>query len=194
MKKKAVSKSSRKPSASKNGIRTGLDSLVVEVRSLVHSARHAVATAVNTLQVQTNFEIGRRIVEYEQKGTKRASYGSELLNGLSTELTQEFGSGFSATNLKLMRQFFLEFSGGIGQTLSDQSVKPKGLRATFVRLADENPTVGLVLCKQKKAAVVELTLPKDSNIHARQYRLYLPSKKLLQKKLLEWSQDEQVRS
>ena len=56
-----------------------------------------------------------------------------------------------------------------------------------VRLPDENPTVGLVLCKQKKAAVVELTLPKDANIHARQYQLYLPSKELLQQKLLEWT-------
>ncbi|MDB5389580.1 MAG: hypothetical protein JWM11_5226 [Planctomycetaceae bacterium] len=63
-----------------------------------------------------------------------------------------------------------------------------------VRLPDENPTVGLVLCKQKKAAVVELTLPTDSNIHARQYQLYLPSKKLLQQKLLEWTRDEQEHS
>ncbi|MDB5389579.1 MAG: hypothetical protein JWM11_5225 [Planctomycetaceae bacterium] len=143
MKKKALSRSSQKTSSSTSASRAGLDSLVVEVRSLVHSARHAAATAVNTLQVQTNFEIGRRIVEHEQQGTKRASYGTELLNGLSAELTQEFGSGFSATNLKLMRQFFVEYSGRIGQTLSDesfprrrigqtvsdQSVKPKGLRA-----------------------------------------------------------------
>lgn len=94
------------------------------------SPRQAAATAVNTLQVQTNFEIGRQIIEHEQKGAKRASYGIELLNVLSAELSQEFGSGFSATNLKLMRQLFVEFSGRIGQTVSDQSAKPKGLRAT----------------------------------------------------------------
>jgi len=61
----------------------------------------------------------------------------------------------------------------------------------YLKVPDENPTVGLVLCKQKKAAVVELTLPKESSIHARQYQLYLPSKKLLQQKLNEWTGDAQ---
>jgi predicted nuclease of restriction endonuclease-like (RecB) superfamily len=56
-----------------------------------------------------------------------------------------------------------------------------------VKLPDENPTVGLLLCKSKKDAIVELTLPKDANIHAREYNLYLPSKELLKAKLLEWT-------
>ena len=54
-----------------------------------------------------------------------------------------------------------------------------------VKLPDENLTIGLLLCKSKKDAIVELTLPKDANIHAREYRLYLPSKALLRKKLIE---------
>ncbi len=54
-----------------------------------------------------------------------------------------------------------------------------------VKLPDENPTIGIVLCKRKKDAVVELTLPKDANIHAKQYKLYLPSKEELKRKLLE---------
>jgi predicted nuclease of restriction endonuclease-like (RecB) superfamily len=388
MKKKAASPSSIKRSPATSKSRADFSSLMAEVRSLVHSARQTAATAVNTLQVLTNFEIGRRIVEHEQQGAKRASYGTELLNVLSAGLTEDFGSGFSVTNLKLMRQFFIEYSGRIGQTapdqsarrlsirqtVSDESANPKGLRATssdaankftlswshyvllltienpderrfyeieataecwslrelkrqkaaclyerlalsrdkrglrrladkgqlierpedilkepvvleflglevqakysesdleaalidhleqfllelgkgflfearqkrftfdednyfldlvfynrllrcyvlidlkldklthqdlgqmqmyvnyydrHVRLPDENPTVGLVLCKQKKAAVVELTLPKDSNIHARQYQLYLPSKELLQQKLLEWTRDAQEHS
>lgn len=379
---------------------TTFASLTAEVRSLVKSARAAAAVAVNSLQVITNFEIGRRIVNYEQKGTKRADYGTDLLNVLSGDLTREFGSGFSATNLRLMRQFYIQYAdrvdlsdaskastpihqtlsdkslelrlqqAEIGQALSDQSAKSKGLRVssseltnpfalswshyvllltidnpnerrfyeiestsqnwslrelkrqkstclyerlalsrdkkgvrrlaekgqlierpedmlkepvvleflglhekasyseselesalidnlehfllelgkgflfearqkrfTFdednffldlvfynrllrcyvlidlkldklthqdlgqmqmyvnyydrhVRLPDENPTVGLVLCKQKKSAVVELTLPKESNIHARQYQLYLPSKELLRRKLLEWAGQE----
>ena len=69
----------------------------------------------------TNFEIGRRIVEQEQKGAKRAEYGQKLLKALSAALTREFGGGFSSTNLKLMRQFFIENQHRIGQTLSDQS-------------------------------------------------------------------------
>ena len=58
-----------------------------------------------------------------------------------------------------------------------------------VKLPEENPTIGLLLCKEKKDAVVELTLPKDANIHAKEYQLYLPSKKLLRAKLLEWSRE-----
>jgi hypothetical protein len=75
-----------------------LGSLVAEVRSLIQSARHMSASTVNTLQVRTNFEIGRRIVEHEQKGEKRAGYGQELLKALSARLTAEFGQGFSVSN------------------------------------------------------------------------------------------------
>ena len=62
-----------------------------------------------------------------------------------------------------------------------------------VKLPDENPTVGILLCQQKKDAIVELTLPKDANIHAREYQLYLPSKELLRKKLLDWTRDQESR-
>lgn len=54
----------------------------------------------------------------------------------------------------------------------------------------ENPTIGILLCPQKNDAVVELTLPENSNIFASQYQLYLPDKKLLQKKLQEWIDEE----
>jgi hypothetical protein len=75
----------------------------------------------HSFQVLTHFEIGRCIVEHEQKGEKRAAYGTELLKELSARLAEEFGSGFSLTNLKLMRQFFVEYRLRIGQTASDQS-------------------------------------------------------------------------
>ena len=58
------------------------------------------------------------------------------------------------------------------------------------KLPDENPTVGLLLCKEKKDAIVKLTLPKDANIHAKEYQLYLPSKQLLEAKLREWTRAE----
>ena len=381
--------------------------LFKEIRDLVISARQAVVRNVNALQVITNFEIGRRIVEQEQRGSARAEYGEKLLTHLSRKLTDEFGKGFSKTNLKLMRQFFLMYSSKIGQTQSDQStqrlmvpsesllvqksqtasaqsvksrtpsgqakkvqtvsaqlVKPdltekftlswshyvflmgikdenersfyeieareqnwslrelkrqydaslyerlalsrdkNGIRAlskkgqvieksndilknpyvleflgleehekysesdlesaiigkleqfllelgkgflfqarqqrfTFdedhyfvdlvfynrllrcyvlidlkigelthqdlgqmqmyvnyfdrsVKTQDENPTIGIVLCKKKKEALVEITLPKDANIHAGEYKLYLPSKKELQRKLLDWVKDAEA--
>lgn len=114
----------RKTSAPARAKRDGLASLLTEVRDLIQSARRGVSTAVDTFQVMTNFEIGRRIVEHEQKGAKRAAYGDLILSGLSEALTSEFGRGFSTTNLKLMRQFFLLFRDKIGQTLSGESALP----------------------------------------------------------------------
>lgn len=359
-----------------------LTALVTEVRSLIQSARQSVASVVDTFQVMTNFEIGRRIVEHEQQGAKRAAYGSEVLKGLSARLTEEFGRGFSKANLEYMRRFFLEWrdrvpqiaqtatgqlrmptpigqsptaESGIFQTETEKSgaspfllswthyvellgikdpdersfyeiesrkanwnvrelkrqkasclyerlalsrdkagvrklaneghviTKPEDLfkeplvleflgldqqarysesdlesslithlekfllelgkgflfearqkRFTFdgdhyfldlvfynrllrcyvvidlklaklthqdlgqmqmyvnyydreVKLPEENPTIGLLLCKEKKDAVVKLTLPKNANIHAKEYQLYLPSKELLRQKLLDWT-------
>ena len=59
-----------------------------------------------------------------------------------------------------------------------------------VRTEAENHTIGIVLCKKKNSALVEITLPKDANIHAREYQLYLPSKEELQQKLVEWMGDK----
>jgi predicted nuclease of restriction endonuclease-like (RecB) superfamily len=361
--------------------------LIAEVRNLVQSARRGVASVVDTFQVLTNFEIGRRIVEHEQKGEKRAGYGQEMLKALSIRLTKEFGRGFSITNLQLMRKFFIENENRIQQkasvklaskgishapsatsdpveiwqkpaakfrnpfTLSwshyvellpikdpeerrfyeieatnegwsvpelrrqkasalyhrlalsrDKAgirklaregqiiTKPEDVlknpfvleflgldeksgysesdlesaiithlekfllelgkgflfearqkRFTFdgdhyfldlvfynrllrcylvidlkldkithqdlgqmqmyvnyydrhVKLPEENATIGLLLCREKNDAVVELTLPKDANIHAKEYQLYLPSKELLKTKLLEWVQMESLKA
>jgi hypothetical protein len=63
-----------------------------------------------------------------------------------------------------------------------------------VKLPEENPTIGLLLCKEKKDTIVRLTLPPNANIHAREYELYLPSEQLLKKKLLEWSREEETRT
>ena len=84
--------------------------LFTEVRDLILSARKAVVQTVNTLQVVTNFEIGRRIVEYKQKGADRAQYGKQLLPSLSKHLTKEFGRGFSERNLEYMRKFYLLYA------------------------------------------------------------------------------------
>jgi predicted nuclease of restriction endonuclease-like (RecB) superfamily len=370
MKKKSIgskSKASGKLAAKDFG------TLISEVRSLIQSARHTAATAVNTLQVLTNFEIGRRIVE--QRGAARAGYGSLIIRTLSAQLTSEFGKGFSKANLEYMRRFYFVWkdrgfpiaqkaSGQLAleqksQKPSDKSSSPftlswshyvllmgiknpderafyeieatqsgwslpelkrqvasalyerlalsrdkksvrklagegqvltrpedmlkepyvleflgleekasysesdleqaiierlehfllelgKGFlfearqkRFTFdedhffvdlvfynrllrcyvlidlkldklthqdlgqmqmyvnyfdrhVKMPDENPTIGILLCKQKKQAMVELTLPPDANIHAKEYQLYLPSKELLRQKLLDWTRDQEV--
>jgi hypothetical protein len=61
-----------------------------------------------------------------------------------------------------------------------------------VKTAEEHPTVGILLCRQKNKALVEITLPKDANIHAREYQLYLPSKDELQQKLMEWIGEQET--
>lgn len=86
-----------------------LGALLDQVRGLVQSARKTAVTAINSLQVLTNFEIGRIIVEHEQHGAQRAEYGKLVLKMLSERLSAEFGRGFSRTNLQHMRQFFLAY-------------------------------------------------------------------------------------
>ncbi len=58
----------------------------------------------------------------------------------------------------------------------------------------ENPTIGILLCPEKKDSMIEMTLPKDSNIYASEYKLYLLDKKLLQDKLKEWIAKEEEES
>lgn len=92
-----------------------------EITALLENARRQVKTAVNTAMVYTYYEIGRRIVEEEQHGENRAAYGQQLLRGLSEHLTKQLGKGFSVTNLKMFRQFYLVYANDqIGQTLCDQ--------------------------------------------------------------------------
>ena len=60
----------------------------------------------------------------------------------------------------------------------------------YKKTDDENPTVGILLCSDKNDSMVEMTLPKDANIYASRYELYLPDKEVLQKKLKEWLKEE----
>ena len=62
----------------------------------------------------------------------------------------------------------------------------------YEKMEDENPTIGILLCKERNDALVEITLPQDANIYASEYKLYLPDKKLLQQKLKEWIEEEEV--
>ncbi|SDQ02066.1 PDDEXK nuclease domain-containing protein [Ectopseudomonas guguanensis] len=86
-----------------------LQPLLAELAELIRLARHQAVRAVDAIQVQTCWEIGRHIVEFEQGGQTRAAYGKQLLPALAKELAAEFGRGFDATNLRHMRAFFLAF-------------------------------------------------------------------------------------
>ncbi|MEB3800926.1 DUF1016 family protein [Flavobacterium columnare] len=87
-----------------------------EVITIVKSSQQQLVSTVNQTLVTTYYEIGRKIVEEEQKGNERAEYGKYLIQLLSNRLTQEFGKGFSIRNLEQMRRFYQVFT--IPQTLS----------------------------------------------------------------------------
>jgi len=95
-----------------------------DIRDLIVGARTTVARGVDLVQVHTNFEIGRRIVQEEQRGKDRAAYGQEVIKALAERLTDEFGTGFSLSNLKSMRQFYLQNPRRISQTVSGQFNAP----------------------------------------------------------------------
>lgn len=80
-----------------------------EIKILLHQARTHVYSTINTTMTQTYWQIGKRIVEEEQHGESRATYGKAILKNLSDELVREFGKGFSEDNLKNMRRFYLTF-------------------------------------------------------------------------------------
>ena len=93
--------------------------IVKNVIDLLENARKKVVMTVNQTMVLTYFEIGRMIVEEEQKGENRAEYGKKILKILSKKLTEKYKKGFSLTNLKQIRSFYLVYSEK-GQTVSDQ--------------------------------------------------------------------------
>lgn len=90
--------------------------------ALLEAARRAAARSVNALMTASYWEIGRRIVEFEQGGKERAARGQRLLQRLSQDLGQRFGRGFSVDNLEQMRLFYLAWPADkIRQTLSGKS-------------------------------------------------------------------------
>lgn len=92
--------------------------LINQIGELLHKGKEQVAKSVNTILVQTYWLIGRHIVEFEQGGNEKAEYGSKLLDKLAKDLTEQYGKGFSRSNVFQIRQFYTRFSKI--QTLSGQ--------------------------------------------------------------------------
>lgn len=92
------------------------NSMMNEIRELLIAARQRVAVQVNTELLSTYWNIGRIIVEHEQQSKDRAEYGKQLLKELSKALTNEFGKGFSVSNIQFMRRFYQNYQ--IQQTVS----------------------------------------------------------------------------
>jgi predicted nuclease of restriction endonuclease-like (RecB) superfamily len=85
------------------------DRLFQKIREILENARHKVYRTANSEMLRANWNVGREIVEEEQKGQDRAKYGSALLEELAIRLTELYGKSFSSRHLRYMRQFYREF-------------------------------------------------------------------------------------
>lgn len=106
---------------------------ISDIKAIVHTAKQKAYQAADLFQVAANWLVGRRIVEQEQHGRERAEYGKRIIELASQALTAEYGKGYSLTQIKNFKRFYLLFRGldiqqavlaestRISQTLSDQS-------------------------------------------------------------------------
>ena len=133
--------------------------LLSGVSIIINEARNASVRAINSIMTATYWEIGRMIVENEQKGKKRAGYGEKIIKGLSKDLTDCFGKGFSARNLRQMRQFYI--SKPIWQTPSaklKESTKQQTLSAKSVSMKSSTPSNKLPTPVNSQTLSYKLTL------------------------------------
>jgi predicted nuclease of restriction endonuclease-like (RecB) superfamily len=126
--------------------------LYEKIVTLISQARKSIVKNIDYTMVYTYFEIGRMIIEDEQQGNNKAIYGEKTLSALSSKLTELFGKGFSLTNLKQMRYFFIIYSqrrvsqipsaksskNRIGQTVSDQFKLSWSHYLKLMRIDNEN--------------------------------------------------------
>lgn len=142
--------------------------LLLNISALLDNARKKVVSTVNQTMVITYFEIGRMIVEDEQKGKNRAEYGKAILKDLSLHLTERFGKGFSETNLRQMRNFYDLYSQQIQQTVSAEFkvTEKKGKSQTlpaefhlFDNQINENSTTDLTDLNFSKKNTFNFNLP-----------------------------------
>ncbi|MDD7425350.1 MAG: DUF1016 N-terminal domain-containing protein [[Actinobacillus] rossii] len=92
-----------------NDLQLTNDHLISNIAHIIHQARSQVRQTVNSVMVQSYWEIGRLLVEDEQQGEERAKYGKYVLKDISERLTAMFGKGFDESNLRRIRLFYKTF-------------------------------------------------------------------------------------
>ena len=160
--------------------------------------------SVNEIIVETNWQIGKYIVEYEQGGKKKAEYGKGLLENLSKDLIPLHGKGFSRSNLQRMRQFYitypicakpshklswshwvelLKISDKLERSFYQQQTMLDGWSVPeFRRQKDSGLFMRLALSKNKEDLLVEYaTYEMNSQLFISKYQLYFPDKEELRK-------------
>ncbi len=112
LKPKPKSKPKRKPAVRARAVARSapvFETLLHDLREVIRVGRQQALRAVDVVQVRTCWAVGHHIVEFEQGGAARATYGRGLLDRLARHLTAEFGKGFDASNLRYMRLFYSAF-------------------------------------------------------------------------------------
>lgn len=153
---------------------TKLDNLFFEnIRLLLRKAQDTLLKQVNSVMVYTYFELGKQIVEQEQKGKSYADYGTFILSELSERLTIEFGKGYSKRNLELIRKFYITFKNAkspISQNLSWthyihlMRIEDENERAYYQKEAEQNSWSVRTLERQINSAVYHrLMISKNVN-------------------------------
>ncbi len=96
-----------------NELETSVAGCIARIRAILAGARDRSWQSVNTAMVSAYWEIGREIVEEEQRGSTRAEYGAQLIRQLAGQLSAEYGKGLSERNLRYIRQFYLTYAGRV---------------------------------------------------------------------------------
>jgi hypothetical protein len=155
--------------------------LYQEIRAVLESARAGAYRAVNAAMVQAYWQVGRLIVEHEQKGRRRAGYGEAVIATLAERLTRDLGRGFDERNLWYMRSFHLAFP--ILNALRSESHPPTSDDAwcnAHARPEGDNPTIGLILCSKKNEAIAKYSVLSEARqIFAAKYVKILPTEREL---------------
>jgi predicted nuclease of restriction endonuclease-like (RecB) superfamily len=137
---------------------------IQEINQILAKARQKAYAAVNVAMVEAYWLVGKRIVAEEQNGKDRADYGKEILRTLSAELNAEFGKGYSVTNLKNFRKFYLLFNDiEKGQTLSDFLNKP--IQQTLSAKSDTKREIGQTVSGFSKDVIWQAAFAKLSWSH-----------------------------
>lgn len=108
--------------------------IFIDIKNIIELSRKKIVSSINSTMTTTYFLIGKRIVEEEQNGVERAEYGVGLIKNLSMRLTESYGKGFSETNLKQMKSFYLAYRKG--QTVSDEFKLSYSHYLTLMRVAN----------------------------------------------------------
>jgi len=157
-----------------------------DVCFILRQAREQAYNSANGIMTYAYWNVGRRIVEQEQSGEKKAQYGAYLIKNLSKQLTDEFGTGFSVANLRNCRQFYLTFSeGAYGFSVAGKI--PWSHLRNIMRISDEeerNFYLKEVLAENWSVRVLERNI--KSGYYKRMLSTQLPDK---ENKALEFVKD-----